>query len=149
MPSVDVGVVQQFLHPPLGLLRPHLDYRGSYSGNQTLTIWSDVPGPTFASLPVSNTFGALIQLDGAIPAGWGWTSGWTDPLGQYTEDAYEPRLAQVVVQHQLVGGIWVTTQVEEIVSFPRVVLWDVALPGRIGLLVAPGLAFDLFYLLVN
>lgn len=149
MPDINVGIVEQFIHPPLVLLRPHLDYFGPYSGNVELGEWAYTPGPTFSVRNVSDTFGVMIQLNGSIPAGWGYTNGWVSDDAQYDESTYDPRLAQLVVQHQLLGGAWVTTQMLEVVEFPRAVLWDVALPGRLGLLVAPGLAFDLFYLLVN
>lgn len=147
--NVQVPIGDQFLHPPIGILAPHLDYRGPYSGNETLTVWSSTAGPIYTDIAVSNSFGVVVQLNGSIPAGYGLTLGWNDPSGLYTADEYEVRLVQLVVQHQFLSGAWTTTQVENIRSFPFTVLWAVALPGRVGLLVAPGLSFDLFYLQVN
>jgi hypothetical protein len=147
--DVNVPLGDQFLHPPIGILRPHLDYFGPYSGNETLTEWSSTPGPVFTHVAVSNTFGVLVQLNGIIPAGYGLTLGWNSSDGLYTADEYEIRLCQLVVQHQFLSGAWTTTQVVDVRSFPTTVLWSVALPGRIGILAAPGLAFDLFYLQVN
>jgi hypothetical protein len=149
MVDIQVPIGDQFLHPPLGLLRPHLDYHGPYSGNVTRTVWSDTPGPVFSDLPVSESFGVVIQLNGAIPAGYGLTLGWESPDTLYSADEYEIRLLQLVVQHQFISGAWTTSQLVSVNSFPTTVLWSVALPGRLGLYVAPGLAFDLFFLLVN
>lgn len=147
--DIPIQLGQQFLHPPLGVLRPHLDYHGPYSGNVTLDVWSATPGPVFTDIAVADTFGTIVQVNGAIPSGLGRTLGWNDALGLYTGDIYEERLVQVVVQHQLLGGAWVNSQVFDIRSFPVPLLWAEALPGRLGLLVAPGLSFDLFYLQVN
>lgn len=149
MVDLPIGLAQQFLHPPLGLLRPHLDYHGPYSGNVTVDQWSATAGPVFTNYDVSDTFGVLVQLNGGIPAGYGLTLGWVSDDAQYSGDVYDERLLQVVVQHQLLGGAWVTSQLEEVFDFPLAILWREALPGRIGLLAAPGLAFDLFFLQVN
>jgi hypothetical protein len=149
MPDVNTGLIDFLLHPPLGAMGMHLDYYGPYSGNVELTTWSSTAGPIYTAHSVSNTFGVIVQLNGSIPAGWGFQLGWTDTLALYSEDVYEEQLLQLVVQHQLVTGTWVTTESLSIHTFPKLVMWDIALPGRIGLYVAPGLAFDLFYLLVN
>lgn len=149
MPNIQVPIGTQFLHPPIGLLVPHLDYRGPYSDNATLTTWSITAGPVYTDSPVANTFGVLVQLAGAIPVERGFITGWVSPDAQYDEAEYDIPLTQLVVQHQFLSGAWTTTQREWIRSWPFTLLWDVALPGRIGLLVSPGLAVDLFYLLVN
>lgn len=149
MPGIDVSLAQQFLHPPIGLLVPHLDYHGPYTGNVTVTTWSRTPGPIFTNSPVSNTFGVLWNLNGPIPAGRGFTTGWVSDDGQYDASELEIPLAQLVVQHQFPSGAWLTTQSLWISSYPGVVTWAEALPGRLGLLVSPGLALDLFFLLVN
>lgn len=149
MPDVNTGVIDLFLHPPLGVLATHLDYFGPYTNERTLTQWSLTPGPVFTPINVSESYGVLLRLNGAIPAGLGATDGWTSPDGQDDEASYEIRLVQIAVQHQLLTGAWVTSQLVNVNTLKRLVLWDTALPGRIGLLVAPGIAFDLFYLLVN
>jgi hypothetical protein len=149
MPDISVGIVEQFLHPPIGLLTPHIDYLGPYSGLNTLTEWGTTPGPTIVHGSVTDTFGIEVTIFGAIPAGYGFTNGWVSPDGLYDESTYDQRLCQVVVQHQFLGGAWITTQIIDVHSFPLVALWDVSLPGRVGLLVAPGLEVDLFYLLVG
>lgn len=149
MPDINVGVVEQFLHPPLGALTPHLDYFGPYTGLQTISQWSFTAGPVFTPLNVSDSFGVQVTINGPIPAGWGFTNGWVSPDTLYDEAIYDNQIAQVVVQHQFLGGSWVSTQVVPVHSFPIVIFWEVAFPGRIGLLVAPGLSVDLAFLLVN
>lgn len=149
MPSIDVDIAKQFLHPPIGLLVPHLDYHGPYSGNVTVTTWSTTPGPIYTNLAVSESFGVLWQVNGSIPVGRGFVNGWASPDGLYEETVYTEPLAQLVVQHQFLSGAWVTTQSAWIRSFPGAMLWQEALPGRVGLLVSPGIELDLFFLLIN
>lgn len=146
--SVATGTLVDFvLHPPIGLLTPTLDGRGPYMGNVTRATWSTTLGPVFTDRPVSSSFGVQLLPHGAIPPRWGSRSGWVSDDGQYDQTVYVPAVAQLVVQHQFPNGAWASTQVVTIDSFPLVVLWEIALPGRIGLLVAPGWALDLFYLL--
>lgn len=144
-PGPPSGLIDFFLHPPIGALSFALDEAGPYTGRRTLTTWSQGPGPIFTSRPVSQSFGVQLQLNGPIPTSWGFTNGWVSDDGQYDESRYTPPLAQLVAQHQLLTGQWVTTNFEIIESFPHTVFWDVAFPGRIGLLIAPHLSFDLFY----
>jgi hypothetical protein len=146
MPDVPVGIIDTILHPPIGVLIPRLDYHGPYEGNVTVTEFSTTPGPIFTDIDVRASYGVVVQLNGAIPAGFGFTNGWVSDDTLYDEAIYDVRLLQLVVQHQFSGGAWVSTQVENIYSFPKVILWTEALPGRVGLLVAPGLAFDLLFL---
>jgi len=148
MPDISVGVIDQFLHPPIGALSPHLDYHGPYSGLETITQWSITAGPVFTDIPVANTFGVMLNINGAIPAGWGFTNGWVSPDTLYDEAIYDERICQLVIQHQFLSGAWISTQIVEVHSFPIAIVWDIALPGRVGLLVAPGLAVDLFFLMV-
>jgi hypothetical protein len=142
----DVGIIEFYLHPPIGLLTPHIDFHGPYSGNRTVTVWSDTAGPVYHDQPVSATYGVQVQLNGPIPIGYGFETGWVSDDGQYDESRYFTRLVQLIVQHQFAGGAWITTQKLDVHTFPVVLLWDISLPGRIGLLVAPGLEFDLFFL---
>lgn len=140
------GLIDFYLHPPIGRLEPRLDYYGPYQGNVTLLKWAPFPGPLFGELDVSATYGVQLQLAGAIPAAWGYDLGWVSDDGQYDEAIYDPPLAQLVIQHQFPTGSWLTTQREVIASFPTVVMWQESLPGRLGLRTAPGISFDLFYL---
>lgn len=146
--AVSSGIIETALHPPVGLLFNHLDGNGPYGpGDHLLTTWLD--GVTTRS--VANTFGVLAIANGAIPSKFGVRLGCA--MGGatiFTGDEYEPRLLQVVAQHQLSFGLggWITTQIEDINTLAAMVLWTEALPGRIGLYVAPGMHFDLQFLLV-
>ena len=148
VPNPPTGIIDAFIRPPIGLLTPSLDENGPYSGNRTLTTWSQGPGPVFTSRPVSQSYGVILQLSGAIPIGWGFVDGWRSDDGQYDESRYDPPLAQLVAQHRFTNGVYITTNNEVVAGFPFQVLWNVAFPGRIGLRVAPHLAFDLFYLIL-
>lgn len=147
--ATPAGLIDFLLHPPVGALVPKLDGLGPYAGLVTLTEWSRTLGPIFTRLPINVTYGVIVQLAGAIPAGWGYTAGWVSADGQSDTSSYTPRLGQLVVQHQFLTGSWVTTQVVEVVSFPQLILWNEALPGRLGLLVAPHISLDLFYLEID
>jgi hypothetical protein len=144
--GVPTGLIDLALHPPLGTLTNHLDSNGPYTaGSHTLTTWND--GGT--TKPVSNTFGVLVIANGAIPIKWGYQIGWDDPITAAGGTYYEGRIIQVVVQHQLLLGLggWVDSEIFDINRAMTLCLWATALPGRIGLYVAPGWAFDLQYLL--
>jgi hypothetical protein len=139
MPELPIPIGEQFLHPPIGVLAPFLDWRGPYAGNLTITHRHDGP-------PIGNTFGVMWQFNGIIPIGWGFENGWVSDDGQYEQSTYETRLFQLVVQHQFRSGVWTTTQLIEPMYAPGAAMWEVALPGRLGLLVAPGIRIDLYYL---
>jgi len=149
--SVDrvASLAQYLAHSPVGLTLPKLDGNGPYSGNLTLTEWSRTLPPIATNVPINITQGVQVQLYGAIPTGWGFTSGWYSEDGQSDASEYTPRLAQLVVQHQFLNGVWTTTQTVDIVSFPQLVTWQEALPGRLGLHIAPYIELDLFYLEID
>jgi hypothetical protein len=54
-----------------------------------------------------------------------------------------------VVAHQLLTGLHVLTQVTSIDTLPWLTMWDVAVPSTIGILVAPRLKVDLYWLCVG
>lgn len=143
-----LGLAQFVVSAKIGRCQPWLDYYGPYSGNRTIYEYSETPGPIYTPRHVRFSQGVTVQLYGAIPAGWSYTTGWVSEDGQYELSVYEPPLGQLVVQHQFPNGAWATTQVESIVAFPYTYRWAEALPGRIGLLVAPHLELDLFFLLL-
>lgn len=148
VPNPATGLVDLLFHPPLGLVRTALDNFGPYTaGSHELRNFGWDNG-VITPRPVSQTVGVIAQLNGAIPSGWGFTTGWVSNDGQSDEASYEPPLAQLVTQHQLLSGLWVTTQRVVIDRFPALLLWEVAAPGRVGLMVAPRLAFDLLYCIV-
>ena len=146
MVGVPSGIIDQFLHPPVGALTNKLDGNGPYGpGSHTITSWDD-SGTTRA---VGNTFGCLAIAYGTIPLEWGYTLGWEDPISLAGGIHYEGRLLQVVVQHQLLLGLggWVDTQIWDLDRAFNLLLWEHAFPGRIGLYVAPGWSFDLQFLM--
>jgi len=146
MVGLPTGVIDSVLHPPLGALTNKLDGNGPYAaGLHTLTTWLD-GGTTRA---IGDTFGCIAIANGAIPPEWGLEIGWNDPVTAFGGTYYEGRLLQIVVQHQLLLGLggWVDTQIEDIYRLAQVVLWQEAIPGRLGLLVAPGWSFDLQFLM--
>lgn len=142
---VSAGIIDTALHPPLGLLTNLLDGNGPYSGDNLLTTWLD--GATTRN--VSDTFGCLVIINGAIPAKLGLDLGCAmGGATPFTGDEYEERLAQVVVQHQLTLGLggWVTTQVVDTSFLATLILWQEALPGRLGIRTLPGISMDLQFL---
>jgi len=146
MVGLPTGVIDTILHPPIGGLTNLLDYNGPYTaGPHTLTTWND-NGTTRS---VSNTFGMIATVNGAIPIEWGLELGWDDPITGFGGTYYQGRVLQVVVQHQLLLGLggYVDTQIENIFQAAVAMTWNEALPGRIGLYVAPGWSFDLQFLM--
>ncbi len=145
--AVTSGIIDTALHPPLGLLTNLLDGNGPYgAGNHELTTWLD--GATVRN--VSDTFGALVIFNGAIPPKLGRTPGFSPSTGVFDGEVFEDRLIQVVVQHQLLLGLggFVTTNIFDLHAIASLILWSEALPGRLGLYVAPGCSFDLQFLRV-
>lgn len=122
----------------------HLDLAGPYgSGSHTLTTW-DNAGVTTA---VSDTYGVMVQFNGAIPPKLGLQPGYSDGV-LIDADVFEARIAQLVIQHQTLSGAWLITQLVDLFVLPFTIRWSEALPGRVGLFVSPFVAVDLFYLRV-
>jgi len=139
---VDVGLIDYAFHPPLGTLTPHLVTTGPFpTGNYQFTIFNGVK-------PVSDTFGLLIRPSTLNPYA-GFTDGFVSTDGLVDGNVYDQWLCQVGIQHQLASGAWVLTQLVNVTNpfFP--ILYEVALPGRIGLYVPPEMAMDIYYLAVG
>lgn len=139
MPTT-VGLSSFAVAGPLGVLSAFLDTGGPYSCQTTIT--------TINGNALSASSGVAVVVSGAIPAGLGYHEGWVAPTGLFDGVDYQLRLWQAVVQHQLLSGLWVTTQEINSDKLARVVLWDQALPGRLGLWVLPGLSVDVYRLAV-
>jgi hypothetical protein len=142
-----IGVIDQFVSAPLGVLLNWVDGNGPFaSGDHTLTDWKKGG----VSVPLAITYGVLVIINGAIPPEWGFTLG--AGLGGSTPfngESWQPRIAQLVVQHQLNvlgGGPFVTTQITNTFQTGTLVMWNIALPGKLGLYVAPGISVDLQFL---
>lgn len=138
----NVGLIDFAFSPPIGVLNPFLDGNGPYSGQQSLTTWLNVA----TTRNVSDTFGVQINFNGAIPPFLGLKPGFDDG-GLVVMDEFDIRLVQVVALHQFLSGAWTVTQIEDVHSLPITIRWAEALPGKIGLFVAPYISVDLFFLL--
>lgn len=140
------GIIDLATHPPFGWLTNVLDTNGPYGpGSHSLTTWND-SGTTRG---VQDSMGVIAIINGSIPAGLGFTFGWDGSPGPlFDGHRYQSRMIQIVVQHQLLLGLggYVNTQIEEQFRIAELHLWDIALPGRLGLYVAPSLHFDLQFL---
>lgn len=135
----DASLIDFYLHPPLGLLTPTLDTSGPYAaGNHQITQFS-------GSVPVASTYGILLRMS-TLNADAGYTDGFVSLDGQVDGNVYFQQLCQVGVQHQLSGGTWVLTQLDNVDNIFLPIMWNISLPGRIGLLVAPLNAVDVYYL---
>ena len=152
MPPVPSGVIDQFLHPPLGLLNPVLDDAGPYGpGTSTRNTFHTsgaflLPAGTYN---VSGTYGLVVVLNGAIPTTAGWEHGWDGAGGAiYSGNRYYDRFGQIVVIHTLLSGAGVITQEVSIDHLQQLILWETALPSEIGIWVNPSVALDLFYLCI-
>jgi len=140
--TATVSVIQGLTAIPLGFLTNSIDLLGPYGpGNHTLTQWKDGA----LTRNVSDTFGVIVQINGAIAPKLGRQVGYSDGVAVDTT-YFEDRIVQVVVQHQLATGAWVVTQILDVFYFPVLTRWTEDLPGRIGLYVAPTWHIDLLYL---
>lgn len=141
MPTVQ-GIIDFALSPPLGSLTPHLDTSGPFAaGNHQITQFS-------GSVPVADTFGLLVRMS-SLNAFAGYTDGFVSLDGLIDGNVYDNWLCQIGVQHQMLGGAWALTQLENVLNVFVPILWHVALPGRLGLYVPPLNAVDLYYLRVG
>lgn len=136
-----VGIIDTITGVPLGLLHPLVDHNGPFTGNNIRDTWLD--GSTVK--PVSNTFGCVIDISGAIAPKLGRFSG-VDDGGSLVLDTFTERIVQVAVIHQLFGGAYIASQVVDVFYTPFLIRWAESLPGRIGLKVSPDWAIDVYYL---
>jgi hypothetical protein len=137
-----VGIIQGLTQIPIGLLQSKLDGNGPYGfGSHTLTTWLDGA----VTRNVSDTFGVVVQINGAIAPALGRRLGYDD--GAVVNcDIFDLPIVQVVQQHQDLSGAWLVTELVEVQFAPFMMRWAEDLPGRIGLYVSPTWSVDLFYL---
>jgi hypothetical protein len=139
---VSIGIIDVINELPIGALQPLLDGNGPYAaGNHVLTTWLD--GATTRN--VNDTFGVVVQVNGAIAPQLGRQIGFDDG-GTVNLDRFDMRLCQFAALHQMFGGAWIATQVADVFWAPTLFRWVEALPGRVGLYVSPTWAVDLYYL---
>lgn len=129
MPQLPTGVIEQFLHPPLSVLTREL-IPGTFTGSGVLTrARGPIPVDAFGILPTFFT----------IPAGFGFTLG--------TPNVYEDRIVQISVEHTLLDGHSVFSQVEEVFVDGIPILFDVALPTQINYFITPSCVLTFQWLL--
>lgn len=137
-----VNVISAVSAVPIGLLQTKLDGNGPYTfGSHTLTNWLDGA----VSRAVSDTWGVVVQINGAIAPELGRVIGYDDGV-VLNADEFDMRIVQVVQQHQDLSGAWLVTQLVDCFYAPQMMRWTEDLPGRLGLYVSPTWAIDLFFL---
>jgi hypothetical protein len=137
-----IGVIDVLDRLPIGILTPRLDGNGPRgAGNWQVDTWDDA-GTT---RNVSDTFGCIVEINGAIAVELGRTPGFSDG-GTVDLETYEDRICQFSVMHQMLGGAWIATQVADLYIAPTLFRWVEALPGRVGLYVDPTWSIDLYFL---
>jgi hypothetical protein len=125
----DVSVIEQFLHPPLGVLTREI-IPGLASGSGVLTR---PRGP----VPV-DAFGVTFTFF-TVPAGYGYQ------LGNIRE--YDVRMLQLSVVHTLLDGHSIVSENFNVNSDNLPILWAVALPTQIQYYIAPGVQVQFWWLL--
>lgn len=149
---VDASIIDSLAYPPIGLLKAVLDENGPYvAGNHTIDTFASSdpfllpPGPH----AVHGTFGAIIQVNGAIPVVEGWADGYDSGGAIGVEGRfYYDRFAQIVLLHQIITGFYVAIQRFELHYLSDVMFWPLRLVGgdRFGLHVEPAIAVDVYFL---
>lgn len=131
MPSIDIGVIQQFLHPPIGVCSLSLIAGGPYSGQGTLTRPS---GPVGV-----DAFGIVYSVV-------------TEPLGVGSvvggQTIFEVRVCQLVVRHQMLSSEIVVTQLVNGSADSDLTMFTEALPHDVLFTVTTGFTVDFFWVLL-
>lgn len=139
----DIGIISAFTQLPIGVLDTALDAAGPYGpGSHSLTTWSQ--GGTIRN--VSDTFGVVAQINGAVALKLGLTPGYDDGASIQL-DEYQIRPLQIAQLFQTRSGVWVPVFVSDVPRFPYLVRWAEDQPGKIGLYVSPTWHVDLYYLI--
>ena len=126
------GVIQQFLHPPLGLLRREAIPGGPFTGLRTHTR---TRGPVGV-----DAFGFRYNVV-QFPSGYG-----VDELaGQNT---FDRTVIWLTIQHRLLDGEDINSGALQLRAASEQVLFNEALPQRVIVEAAPGIAYDAWWLLV-
>jgi hypothetical protein len=120
MPSVDVGVIQQFLHPPVGVLTRELEL-GLFAGDGSFT---GVNG----GLGFVGYFGVEWSFF-TIPDKLGYQLGF--------ELEYQLRMLQLVFVHRFLDAHSAVSEVHD-AHTEGFVLWTEALPESVNYSILPG-----------
>jgi hypothetical protein len=130
VPPLPSGVIEAFLHPPLAVMTSEL-IPGLFIGDGVL---SRPRGPV-----PTDAFGLRFSFI-TVPAGFGFK------LGAVKE--YENRLLQLAVEHTMLDGHGIISQVTDFHSDNLPFLFDVALPLQVHFSIIPGVSIQFFWLLV-
>jgi len=131
MPSIDVGVIQQFFHPPVGLCSLSLIAGGPYAGQGTLTRPA---GPVGV-----DAFGIVYSVV-LEPSGVG------SVVGGLT--IFETRVCQLVVRHTMLSGEVVVTQLVNGSADSDLTMFTEAAPKDVLFTVTAGFSCDFFWVLL-
>lgn len=127
-----VSIIQQFLHPPVGLLvREHIP-GGPFTG---LHAFDRPRGPTRV-----DAFG-IRWLITAFPAGYGVTP----TAGQ---NRFDRDVMNIAVRHQLLDGEIIVTEEVFMRSATGELLFAESFPFIVDIEGAPGITYDVWWLLV-
>lgn len=129
------GIIDLYFHPALGVLNAQLSPLAPFEGDETLTQPDLTPGRV--------CYGVVVEVTD-IPIELGRVIGWTSSDGVPYGYEWPEGLVQVVVQHQLLSGDYVTTQQEWVNGEVGLVLFDVSLPARVGFHGTPGVVFNVY-----
>jgi len=132
MPGAQVSIIQQFLHPPVGLLVRELIPGGPFSG---LNGFQRIRGPVNV-----DAFG-IRWLILSAPAGYGVTP----TAGQ---NLFDRTVMNLAVRHRLLDGEIVVTEETFERSATGQTLFGESFPYIIDMFGAPGVIYSAWWLLV-
>jgi len=128
--STATGLVELFLHPPLGLMRLEPLPNGPYAGLFTITR------PRLNVNVDAYGFRYLVQ---DFPAGYGITPG---PGTNY----FDRTVVSAALTHQLLDGAIVTSQTGRFNSTAAYLLFNESFPRGVTIETAPGITVNLWWM---
>jgi hypothetical protein len=129
----DVSVIQQFLHPPLGVLSIEALSGNPYSGYNLLTRTA---GPIGV-----NAFGLMWATET-------WPAGYGAPVGTIA-GPFDRVMLKIVVFHVLFDTTGVRSQIINTREQTGFVLFDESFPFSVGTEWSPGVTGSFYWLLVG
>lgn len=127
-----VSIIQQFLHPPVGLQTRELIAGGPFTGLQAFTR---VRGPINV-----DAFG-IRWLITSFPPGYGVTPAAGDNL-------FDRQVIEIAITHKLFDGSLVVTEQSGFRRAAGSFLFNESFPWIVDVELAPGVAADFWWLLV-
>lgn len=155
MPVV-TDIIDTVTSPPLATLQQVRDTNGPYAPGHYKFDHFHTDGAFLlpaGDYSISGTYGAIVQVAGAIPPDVGILNGWVDPAGVIfaSGERYLSLIGQLVLLHFLpITGAGIITESHDIQHLQETFLWPALLgsAANIGLYVAPNWHLDVFYLCV-